>query len=242
MKWWVAVLLLANIGLALWGYGWAPQPVAAPRPLHARRLQWVVPGAQPLALPLAPAPAATGLAAAPVAPVAPVAQRPPKARRPAPSARGRSSPPVVPKAAPAAAQTACWRLGPVLQRAQAVSLLRRLHLSGQVFSRLGPPAYRVFLPVGAPWPSAAVLVSDGVRGAYVTHGPTGAEVLSLGVFLKRAAALAEVRLLQSRHLAVRLAPFGAPTHYYDTVRLARVSVGFWRKLGPIGHAVCAQAR
>lgn len=239
MKWWVAVLLLGNIGLALWDYGWARPPVAAPSPLHARRLQRVPPGAQPLALPKVPVPAPTGTA---VAPAAPSAQRPPKAKGPAKSARGRSRPSVPPKRAPAAAQTACWRLGPVLQRAQAVSLLRRLHLSGQVFSRLGPPAYRVFLPVGAPWPSVAVLASDGVRGAYVTHGPTGAEVLSLGVFLQRAAALAEVRLLQSRHLAVRLAPFGAPTHYYDTVRLARVSVGFWRKLGPIGHAVCTQAR
>lgn len=120
--------------------------------------------------------------------------------------------------------------------------MRRLHVTGRVLTRLGPPAYRVFLPVGRPWPSAAALARVGVRGAYVAHGPTGSEVLSLGVFLKRQAALVEARYLQSRHLPVLIAPFGAPTHYYDRVRFTKVSAALWRKLGSVGHAVCAQAR
>lgn len=240
MKWWVAVLLLGNIGLALWDYGWARPPVAAPSPLHAGRMRRVEPGVHartPSPAPVAPAPPVVA-----PAPRAAAVHRPPKAQRPLKSPGARPRPQGASKTASAAAQTTCWRLGPVLRRAEALGLLRRLHLSGRVFSRLGPPAYRVFLPVGAPWPSAAVLASDGVRGAYVTHGPTGAEVLSLGVFLKRAAALAEVRYLQSRRLAVLVAPFGAPTHYYDKVRLARVSVGFWRQLGLIRHRVCAPSR
>lgn len=232
MKWWVGALLLANIGLALWDYGWAPPSAVAPRALHAARLRQVVPGPRPPAP--APAPAITA--------PAPAAHHPVKAKRPAKPLPGRPQPLVPRKPTPAAAQTACWRLGPVLQRARAVDLLRRLHISGRVFSLLGPPAYRVFLPVGVPWPSAAVLARAGVRGAYVTHGPTGAEVLSLGVFLKRAAAVAEARHLQSRHLPVLLAPFGAPTHYYDKVRLRDASAAFWRKLGPIGHTVCVRAR
>lgn len=235
MKGWVAVLLLANIGLALWDYGWARPPVAAPRPLHVGRMRRVEPGLRART----PPPAPPVVAPAPGAAAAP---RPPKVQRPLTSPGARPRPPGASKTASAAAQTTCWRLGPVLQRAEALGLLRRLHLSGRVSRLLGPPAYRVFLPVGAPWPSAAVLAKAGVRGAYVTHGPTGAEVLSLGVFLRRAAARAWARSLQSRHLPVRLAPFGAPTHYYDKVRLVHVPAGFWGKLGPIGHSVCAPSR
>ncbi len=250
MKWLVAVLLLANIGLALWVYGREPSLPAAPHPLHAKLLRRVSPGKRPLTQ--APAPIPIPAAPAPVPDAG--AKHPAKAGRPgkplhAPQAglppkplQRRPRPQVLPPAVSAGAKTACWQLGPVLGRARAVRLLRRLHVPGRVVSRLGPPAYRVFLPVGAPWPSAAVLVRAGVRGAYVAHGPTGAEVLSLGVFLKHAAALAEARHLQSRHLAVLIAPFGAPTHYYDRVRLTRVSAALWRKLGPIGHTVCAQAR
>lgn len=253
MKWLLAVLLLTNMGLALWDYDRGPPLALTPHPVHPQLMQRVLAGAQ--SPPLTPHPSVivpTGSASRRVSgagakrrvqgkepgkpPHAPKASR---SRKPLHRRTLSQLPPVMRHAA---TKTDCWQLGPVLGRARAVHLLHRLHVTGRVLSRLGPPAYRVFLPVGIPWPSAAVLAKAGVRGAYVAHGPTGAEVLSLGVFLKRPAAQALVRTLQSQHLPALIAPFGAPTHYYDQVRLPRVSAALWHTLGPIGHTVCAPPR
>ena len=73
----------------------------------------------------------------------------------------------------------------------------------------------------------------------MTHGPRGGEVLSLGVFLNHAAAIAELRRLRKDHLAVQIAPFGAPIRYYAEIHLAGSPTGLWQRLGSVGHHVCS---
>ena len=136
-------------------------------------------------------------------------------------------------------QARCWALGPLGQQAAATTLLGRLHLSGRIVRHPGPPAYRLYLPAGTRWPAATVLHRLGIKGAYVTHGPSGGAVLSLGVFLRQGAAARELQALRAHHLAARLGPFGAPARYYAEVHLSSPSRSFWKRLGAVGHAPCA---
>jgi len=229
MKALVLLLLFLNIGLGLWVYGYSQPPTGVPLPLHADRLH-LVSGVAPVSLP--PTQAAPSKTAAPnalaVPPAVPVPKAPP---RPVVDVANRKP----------SSQAGCWRLGPVPRRDEALRLLHQLHLTGHVLSRAGAPAYRIFLPAAIHWPSAQILTHLGVRGAYVTHGPAGGEVLSLGVFVSHAAATAELRHLRKGHLVAQIAPFGAPTHYYDEVRLARVPAGLWRRLGSVGHHLCHES-
>ncbi len=243
----VAMLLLfANLALGLWNYTHRPVPPTIPRPVHPARLQVV--------------PAGT-LKAAPAPPSGkPVPQLPlPKAAKAGPQAAADSlaqktlaPPPASPTAFKKTVFTAhapmtagrrgqCWKLGPMGQRATAAALLARLHRPGRVLRRPGPPAYRLYLPAGTAWPVASALHKLGVVGAYVTHGPSGGAVLSLGVFLSKTAAVHEWRTLHAHHVPARIGPFGAPARYYAEVHLSSPSSVFWKRLGSVGHASCEGA-
>lgn len=234
MKALAGVLLLLNVGLGLWIAGHRTSEDQAPPPWHAQRLQ-AVPDRN---LPSARKPLFSHALAA----------RPPG--RSVGRALSGSSPPRTSLKRTSFAEDvsarpsrelklgSCWELGPLATPRRGRTLLHRLHLKGRVVARMGPPAYRVFLPLGTPWPDAFALKRLGVQGAYTTHGPTGGEVLSLGVFLKKGAALREVRALRARQLLVHVAPFGAPSYYYDKVRLRTVSAAFWRRIGGVRHRPC----
>ena len=250
MKALILLLLLLNIGFGLWEYSHTQAPIGAPPPLHANRLRLAVGNATATPLiPVAPAVKATNLKPTTLKALPALAQtlkaaahqvsegRLPAMKAPAPIKVPLQTP-LKSVRRPVQPVSTCWQLGPVAKRDQAVQLMRRLHLTGRVLTVAGPPAYRVFLAATGPWPSAQVLAHLGVRGAYVTHGPTGGEVLSLGVFLEHDAAMRELRHLRKGHLAARIAPFGAPTHYYDKVHLTEVPAGFWHSLGSVGHHVC----
>ncbi len=230
MKIVVGLLLFANLALGLWNYTHGAVPHPLPRPIHPARLR------------LVPAPA---ISAAPV--------RPPGAPLGAMPAPSKAGPPGVASAlkktafttprhntAPTTHARPCWDLGPVRRRASAVALLRRSGVRGRVVSHPGPPAYRVYLPAGPSWPSADALRRLGVAGAYVTHGPAGGEVLSLGVFLQKKAALQELQVLQAHRVAARMGPFGAPPRYYAEIRLPAASHGLFKKLTGVGHRRCAR--
>ncbi|MHB8255291.1 MAG: hypothetical protein ACYDEV_16780 [Acidiferrobacter sp.] len=247
MKALVLILLFLNVAFGLWEY---ERPVAAgvPRPVHAERLRLVPRTA--VTTPPALKPPDPLVLAPQALPAPPSSTPPPKAPAVATPGPARPAPAVATPLKPvadlvsraAALRAGCWQLGPFPGRAQALYLLHRLRLLGHVFSRVGAPAYRVFLPVAVPWPSAQILMHLGVRGAYVTHGPAGGEVLSLGVFVNRAAAITEFNHLRKGHLAVRMAPFGAPTHYYAKIHLARIPAGLWQRLGSVGHHVCRHSQ
>ncbi len=248
MKALAALLLFANLALGLWNYTHGPARPAIPRPIHPERLQVVSAAtlkaapAQPPANPAAQAPGAEANPGAAngggkAARTPPVSKPEPAAATPArPFKKTAFTAPVtVTTTRPAQ----CWDLGPLRQHAAAAALLGRLHLPGRIVRRPGPPAYRLYLPAGTPWPARPVLHELGIRGAYVTHAPSGGAVLSLGVFLRETAAARELRALRAHHVAARLGPFGAPARYYAEVHLASASAGFWKRLGPVGHAPCA---
>ena len=235
MKALVGVLLFANLALGLWNYTHQVVARPLPHPIHPGRLRVV---RAPAASTAAPAPKAApsqtpsaplGAMPAPLEAAPPVAASPLKKTAFATQARS----------APAAHSRQCWDLGPVGHRAAAVALLRRTGVRGRVVSRPGPPAYRVYVPAGPPWPSAAVLQGLGVAGAYVTHGPAGGEVLSLGVFLQKKAAMRELRMLHTHHIAARMGPFGAPSHYYIEIHLRAASRGLFKTLTGVRHRRCA---
>ena len=235
MKALVGVLLFANLALGLWNY--THQVVGRPRPraIHPGRLRVVR------------APAASTAAPAPTA----APPRSPRAHLGAVSAPLEASPPVAESplkktafatpahSAPKAHARQCWDLGPVDHRALAVALLRRTGVRGRVVSHPGPPAYRVYVPAGPAWPSADALQGLGVAGAYVTHGPAGGEVLSLGVFLQKKAALRELRILHAHRIAARMGPFGAPPHYYAEIHLrVAASRKLFKTLTGVRHRRC----
>lgn len=232
MKMMAGLLLFANLALALWNYTHEAMFHPLPHPIHPGRLQVVS----------APAASATGAASKPP-PVRPPTA--PPAAMPAPSEAGRSvvaSPlkktafTTSRRAAPAGE---CWDLGPVGRRTSAIALLRRLGVRGRVVSHPGPPAYRVYLPAGPSWPSAHALRRLGVAGAYVTRGPVGGEVLSLGVFLQKKAAMRELRMLHAHRIAVRVGPFGAPPHYYAEIHLpVAASRKLFKTLTGVRHRHC----
>lgn len=250
MKFLVGFLLFLNLALGLWNYTHGPAPVHIPRPIHPERLGVVVaslPEASP-ARPLAPMPAmpipSLGLPANP-----PV---PPKTAAP-PQAAPKGGPPAAAhplkkiaftkaQAARSPAVSQCWDLGPVAQPAAAAAFLRRAGLRGRVVSRMGPPAYRIYLPAGAAWPDAARLRRLGVSGAYVTHGPAGGEVLSLGVFLSKGAAARELRTLRAHRLAALIGPFAVAARYYAEIRGPSGPQALWKRLAGIGHRPCAGPR
>ena len=235
MKALVGVLLFANLALGLWNYTHQVVGRPLPRPIHPRRLQVV---RAPAASTAAPAPKAApsqtpraplGAMAAPLEAGPSVVASPLKKTAFATHAH----------IAPAAHSRQCWDLGPVGHRASAVALLRRTGMRGRVVSRPGPPAYRVYLPAGPSWPSSDALRGVGVAGAYVTHGPAGGEVLSLGVFLQKKAAMRELRMLHAHHIAARMGPFGAPPHYYAEIHLQAASRGLLKTLTGVQHRRCA---
>ncbi|MDA8362127.1 MAG: hypothetical protein M0Z44_09130 [Gammaproteobacteria bacterium] len=180
-------LLLANAALGVWGYLHVSAGVIAPAPYHPGRLvRWQPPAA----------------AVRPPAPAAAPATHPP-----APAAKK----PAQPK--PAAAPVHCWRFGPFATRARAVAFLG--HQPGAVHVQAGHvTAYRVFLPVSMTWPDAVQLRADGVQGAYVTRGPRGGRVLSLGVFNNRAATRRYRGDLLRHGLRARQAALVSPAQYY----------------------------
>lgn len=229
-----ALLLFANLALGLWNYTHRPVPPTVPRPVHPERLQVVSAGssqampAPPLIKPVPEAP--------PVKVVPKAATAPPAPQKPAPAPFKKTAFTAAVAAAPGSSGR-CWNLGPMGQQA-AAALLKRLHRPGRIVQHPGPPAYRLYLPAGAPWPAAAALHKLGIVGAYVTHGPSGGAVLSLGVFLRKTAALRERQALHAHHVEARLGPFGAPARYYVEMNLSSVSPAFWRRLGSVGHAPC----
>ncbi len=238
MKGLVGVLLFANLALGLWNYTHEVVARPLPRPIHPRRLGIVrAPAAQaaapaPKAAPTRPPRAQLGVMPAPLEAAPPVVASPLKKTAFATRAH----------VAPAAQARQCWDLGPVGHRALAVALARRTGGGGRVVSRPGPPAYRVYLPAGPSWPSAVALRGLGVAGAYVTHGPAGGEVLSLGVFLQKKAAMRELRMLQAHHVAARMGPFGAPPHYYVEIHLrVAASRRLFKTLTGVRHRRCADA-
>ena len=235
MKTLVGVLLFANLALGLWNYTHQVVGRPLPHPIHPGRLRVV---RAPAASAAAPAPKAA-LSRTPSAPLgampAPLEAGPPVAASPLKKTAFATQA----RTAPAAHSRQCWDLGPVGHRASAVALLRRTGVRGRVVSRPGPPAYRVYVPAGPPWPSAAVLQGLGVAGAYVTHGPAGGEVLSLGVFLQKKAAMRELRILHAHRIAARMGPFGAPPRYYVEIHLPIASRGLLKKLTGVGHRRCA---
>lgn len=260
MKAAIWVLLLVNIALGLWVYGHSSGSLVAPVPIHPHRMRLASNG-----VPRPPAAAApSARIAGPKPPVPPqgsalggLARKGPKTplpRSPAPKARptsimteasqGFMQPVVDTMRVTNATAARCWRVGPFVSRSQATALLVRDHLAGRLATELGPPVYRVFLPSSTPWPKSGALRRIGIRGAYVTHGPAGGEVLSLGVFVERKAALHEAAAIRrasflgrARH-AVHIAAFGAPTQYYEDVSLVGDHAALWRRLGPIKHRLC----
>jgi hypothetical protein len=245
MKILVGLLLFANLAAGFWNYTHALARHPLPRPIHPERLQVVSGSAGPMA--------GTALKAAPV-PV-PAPSRPPVARPKAlpPPPASRQPPQVVSPlkktaytptshVAPAARTRQCWELGPVKRRKSAMALLHRTGVAGRVVSRLGRPAYRVYLPAGPAWPPAGALRRLGVVGAYVTHGPAGGEVLSLGVFLRKRAALLQLRALRAHHVAALMGPFGAPQRYYAQIRLSAAPRSLLNKLKGVGHRRCGVGR
>jgi len=259
MKILVGILLLLNLGLGLWLYEPPAGARLAPPSIHPNRLMVVARGEAvpvPTPAPLRPASSSPSPQAGAAAPASPPPASGKGRAATSESAHPQSIPSVIektafvqktqktqsstrPQAAPAANR--CWELGPLSDRPQALALLHRLHLKGIVFKRIGPAAYRVFLSVGPAWPTRKTLRRLGVKGAYTTHGPAGGEVLSLGVFLQKKAALREVGLLRKGGIHPRMAAFGAPDHYFARVMLRPVSAHFWRSVGT-GHAVCSGRR
>lgn len=234
MKIVVGLLLFANLALGLWNYTHGAVPHPLPRPIHPGRLRVV-------SRPAAAATAGTPKVA-PVPPSAPLraVPAPPGASRPRAASPLKKAAFTTPgRTIPATPARQCWELGPVRRRASAAALLRRSGVRGRVVSHPGPPAYRVYVPAGPPWPSAGALRGLGVAGAYVTHGPAGGEVLSLGVFLQKKAALQELQVLQAHRVAARMGPFGAPPRYYAEIRLPAASRGPFKKLTGIGYRRCA---
>ncbi len=228
-----ALLLFANLALGLWNYTHRPAAPTTPRPVHPERLQVVSAGAlkgAPAPRLAKPAPEASAAKGAPPAPLSKPA--------PAPLKKTTFTAPV---AAASGARGQCWDLGPIGQQA-AATLLARLHRPGRVVRHPGPPAYRLYLPAGTPWPAAAALHKLGIAGAYVTHGPSGGAVLSLGVFLRQTAAQRERQVLRTHHVDARVGPFGAPARYYVEVKLSSVPAGFWKRLGSVGHTPCGVGR
>lgn len=247
MKILATLLLFANLALGLWNYTHGPARPATPRPIHPERLQVVSAAtlkAAPALPPVKPTPETPGADVNPGA-----ANMKPKASGAPPVSKPRSAPAASAQSFKKTAFTApvtarphrhaqCWDLGPVGRHAAAAALLGRLHLPGRVVRHPGPPAYRLYLPAGTPWPATAALHKLGIKGAYVTHGPSGGAVLSLGVFLREAAARRELRALRAHHVAARIGPFGAPARYYAEVHLSSPSGAFWKRLGAVGHAPC----
>ncbi|MHB1514041.1 MAG: hypothetical protein ACYCTF_03125 [Acidiferrobacter sp.] len=225
-----ALLLFANLALGLWNYTHRPVPPAVPRPVHPERLQVVS------AESLQATPAPRLIKPVPEAPSAKVAPAPPAPQKPAPAPFKKTAFTAAVAAAPGS-RGQCWNLGPMGRQA-AAALLKRLHRPGRIVRHPGPPAYRLYLPAGAPWPSAATLHKLGIVGAYVTHGPSGGAVLSLGVFLRKTAALRERQVLYAHHVDAHLGPFGAPARYDVEMNLSSVSPAFWRQLGSVGHTPC----
>ncbi|WP_298134584.1 hypothetical protein [Acidiferrobacter sp.] len=241
MKILVGLLLFANLALGLWNYIYGPMRAHEPRLIHPQRLQ-VVPAQ--LAAAAGPAPKApTALSPpAPVSPVSPQAHQAPAIATPtqpiaSPVKTVRPTRPVSIRPPVPLPARQCWDLGPVKRRAAATALLRHIGLYGRVVSHPGAPAYRVYLPVGTPWPSVAMLHRLGVVGAYVTHGPAGGEVLSLGVFLQKKAALQQLHTFRAHSIAARIGAFGAPIHYYAQTH-ATLSAGLLKKLAGVGHRGC----
>ena len=234
MKIVVGLLLFANLALGLWNYTHGAVPHPLPRPIHPGRLRVV-------SRPAAAATAGTPKVA-PVPPSAPLraVPAPPGASRPRAASPLKKAAFTTPgRTIPATPARQCWELGPVRRRASAAALLRRSGVRGRVVSHPGPPAYRVYVPAGPPWPSAGALRRLGVAGAYVTHGPAGGEVLSLGVFLQKKAAMRELRMLHTHHIAARMGPFGAPSHYYVEIHLRAASRGLFKTLTGVRHRRCA---
>ncbi|MDA8389773.1 MAG: hypothetical protein M0Z76_03400, partial [Gammaproteobacteria bacterium] len=134
-----------------------------------------------------------------------------------------------------AAPDHCWRFGPFATRARAVALLKHRH--GAIAVQPGRvTAYRVFLPVSMAWPDAARLRADGVQGAYVTRGPRGGRVLSLGVFNNLASTRRYRGSLLRHGLRAQQAALVTATHYYADL-LARSSLS--GALAALPHTACA---
>ncbi len=205
-------MLLANVALGIWGYMRAAEPPAAPPPYRPARLVHWAPPASPK-----PAP--------PVAPQAPAVPQAPAA----------------PKSSHAAPETSslqpmhCWRFGPFRSHAQAAAFL--LHRHGAVEVRPGRvAAYRVFLSAAVSWPDRVHLEADGVRGAYVTRGPRGGRILSLGVFNNEAATRRYRSALLHDGLHTLQAALVTPSHYY--VHLFTVTP-LPAGIAVMPHAACA---
>lgn len=215
MKILMVALLLANVAVGLWGYLDAPPARPVPPVRHRAQLRRVTPG--------------------------PAASAPSPAQRAVPSA-------LPPAAATTAAlravlvttpSTGCWRLGPLASRPRAQDLLRSLRLTGRVVAAAAVVrAWRVYLSARTPWPSVAALAHLGIDGAYVVRGPTGGQVLSLGVFTNIGAARRWQRQLAADHLVTHRAPLTTPRPYYDEVVMHRPLPAFWRRLGLVGHRRC----
>ncbi|MHB1567233.1 MAG: hypothetical protein ACYCXG_11070 [Acidiferrobacter sp.] len=218
MKILMVALLLANIAVGLWGYLDAPPTRSAPPVRHRAQLRRVTPG--PAAL--APSP--------PQRAMSPASASPPPAAPAATALRAVlvTTPPV-----------ACWRLGPLASRPRAQRLFQSLRLTGRVVAAAAVVhAWRVYLGASTPRPSVATLAHLGIDGAYVARGPTGGQVLSLGVFTHIDAARRWQRQLAADHLVTRRAPLAAPRLYYDEVVMRRPPPAFWRRLGLVGHRRC----
>ncbi len=224
MKLAIGILAFLNLALGAWIYTHGAERVHAPRPVHPELLRIVgTPTAAPPRPPIRPAPA-------------PPAPQPPASPAPVPATRPLKK--AVFERATLAARGVCVRLGPLASPAAALRLLQRLKLPGRWVEGPGSPAYRLYLPIGRPWPPAARLAAAGVRGAYVTHGPSGGEVLSLGVFVERSAARRERLILRAHGIDPSLAAFGAPGPFYAEIRSAIPRVAFGKRLGAVGPHRC----
>lgn len=227
MKLFIAVLLLANIGVGLWGYTQSGRLALISLAYHPSRLKRI--RVRPVLHSSMPSSSAQAMLtpAVRVADAAGVALG-----RPDPA-----SPSLVPTSI---RDTQCWQIGPVPTRLQAQHLLSVLHIKGEVVKRLGHVrAYRLYLSARKKgWPSTAALARAGVHGAYVTTGPRGGRVLSLAVFDQLAAANHYQRYLRRHGFATQRAGLTGPPRYFARAHLGLLTPRFWAAIGAVSHHAC----